>query len=94
MGGLLQICLYINGNVPEKIGIFFRLAPGVVNLLFILSFLLLTARFWVRSKRPPAPPRKKRSGNTVHVHVGRDVIGNLVVGDENDINKSSTPPRK
>jgi hypothetical protein len=96
MGGLFQVCLYINGNVPEKIGIFLRLSPGVVNVLFVLSFLLLMARFWVMRRRPSAPvrTRKKRSGNTVHVHVSGDVSGNLVIGDENDINKPSLPPRR
>src|SRR5688572_4119747 len=52
MGGVFQVCLLITGMMPEKIGVMFRMPFNVVNALFILSFLLLLARFWVIKRRP------------------------------------------
>jgi hypothetical protein len=54
----------------------------------------LAIRFLIQNKRSRSTARvgKKRGGNTIHIHVGGDVGGNLVVGDENDINKPSEHP--
>ena len=56
MGGIFQVCLFLSGNMPEQIGIIFRMPSGTVSLLFVLSFLLLVARFVITRNRPRTLP--------------------------------------
>lgn len=50
LGGLLQVCMYLSGIVPEKIGFILKLSPEMVNLLFGISLLLLCVRFLILGK--------------------------------------------
>ena len=50
-GCFFQISMLVTGTTPEKVGVFFQMAPTLVNGLLTLSFLLLVGRWWVRRNR-------------------------------------------
>lgn len=83
-----------------QIGLSLRYAMAGLGALAIIMFFNnaaiypvrsygLAVRLWTQDKRSHAPGQagKKHSRNTIHVHVGGDVNGNVVVGEENDVNK-------
>ena len=65
-GLLLQVAMYTAGLIPERIGFFFPMAPGLVNGLFGISILLLIGRWWLGSS--PTHPARLRWRPAMSLH--------------------------
>lgn len=50
-GMFFQISMAITKTTPELIGLLVRMSPSMVTGLFVLSFLMLMGRWWVRRNR-------------------------------------------
>jgi len=50
-GGISQIAMVITGSMPERIGVVLPMSAGLVNLIFLASFLLLIGQWQVKKNR-------------------------------------------